>query len=277
VTGNVVYRASYSSEVNQYTLSGEIDRGTAESKTVDYGSDVTIMFQPAEGYTVSTYQVNDGQVLPASSSGEWGYHVAKLMQDTHVKVTTVPIVYTISYELNGGELGEGISNPAEYTVETDTFTLNNPTRAGYKFLGWTASANDTGYMQTVTIQKGTTGNKAFYANWERSLVDLTITTTSAAQEQSFIFTVIGTPSDSSFGEIILEVVLVGTDSITIKDLPVGIYTVTEKSGWSWRENTVESKTANLTTASLTVDFDFGIVDDVHWLSSYSYNCRKGGS
>ena len=170
-----------------------------------------------------------------------------------------------------------MTNPETYTIETLTFTLNNPTRAGYKFKGWATSESATTGKETVTIEKGTTGDKTFYAIWERSLVDLTITTTSADQEQSYIFTVSGTPSDSSYGTITLDVVLVGTDSITIKDLPVGEYTVTEKDGWSWRENAVESKTADLRTTSQTVSFDFGVVDDLHWLSGYSYKRKKGGS
>ena len=69
----------------------------------------------------------------------------------------------------------------------------------------------------------------------------------------------------------------GTDSITIKDLPAGEYTVTEKDGWSWREDSVEPKRADLSTESKIVPFDFGVVDDLHWLSGYSYTRKKGGS
>ena len=115
------------------------------------------------------------------------------------------------------------------------------------------------------------------AQWERSLVDLTIKTNSDNSEQSFIFTVTGTPSDASYGTVTLEVVLVGTDEITIKNLPVGIYTVTEKDGWSWRENTVESQTADIQFESKTVEFEFGAVDNVYWLSGYSYNKRRKGT
>ena len=45
--------------------------------------------------------------------------------------------YTISYTLNDGAVAT--SNPTNYNVTTDTFALNNPTRTGYTFIGWTGS------------------------------------------------------------------------------------------------------------------------------------------
>lgn len=36
--------------------------------------------------------------------------------------------YSISYELDGGSYPEGRSNPNTYTIETESFTLNNPER-----------------------------------------------------------------------------------------------------------------------------------------------------
>ena len=279
VTANVTYKATYTEVKNQYTLSGEIDHGTVtDSVTVNYGTQAKITFTPAVGYKFHSWKVNDGAAtLITTPAATLSYEDLQLMENKHVVVTMAPIEYTITYYLRDGNLGEGITNPGTYTVETDSFTLNKPTRAGYKFKGWATSADATTGAETVTITKGTTGNLTFYAVWERSLVDLTITTTCADQEQSFIFTVSGTPTDPSYGTVTLDVVLVGNDSITIKDLPVGTYTVTEKDGWSWRENSVESKTADLRTTSQIVSFDFGIVDDLHWLSGYSYKRKKGGS
>ena len=278
VTANVTYKATYTEVKNQYTLSGEIDHGTVtDSVTVNYGTQAKITFTPAVGYKFQSYTVNNESATSITTSEEtWSYEEQQLTENKRVVVTTAPIEYTIAYELDGGSLPEGVTNPGIYTVETETFTLNNPTKTGYKFVGWATSENANTGKETVTIEQGTTGDKTFYAVWERSLVDLTITTTSADQEQSYIFTVSGTPSDPSYGTITLDVVLVGSDSITIKDLPVGEYTVTEKDGWSWRENEVESKTADLRTTSQTVSFDFGVVDDLHWLSGYSYNKRKKG-
>ena len=42
--------------------------------------------------------------------------------------------YSISYNANEGTL---TSNPSSYTVNTNTITLNNPSKTGYTFAGWT--------------------------------------------------------------------------------------------------------------------------------------------
>ena len=72
------------------------------------------------------------------------------------------VTYTISYDLKGGAVTT--ANPASYNVTTNTFTLNNPTRAGYTFAGWTGS-NGTTPQTTVQITKGSTENKTYTANW----------------------------------------------------------------------------------------------------------------
>ena len=72
------------------------------------------------------------------------------------------ITYSIDYELNGGSVAT--ANPTSYTIESDTFTLNNPTREGYDFLGWSEDGKS-GYTETVTITKGTYGNKKYTAKW----------------------------------------------------------------------------------------------------------------
>ncbi len=74
------------------------------------------------------------------------------------------IEYTITYVWNGGVLGEGVTNPEKYTIESESFTLNNPTKAGYDFAGWTGSNGSTA-QTTITITTGTYGNKEYTANW----------------------------------------------------------------------------------------------------------------
>lgn len=69
--------------------------------------------------------------------------------------------YKITYNLNGGTA----TNPATYTVDTADIHLNNPTKAKYRFIGWTGS-NGTTPQTSVTIPKGSTGNKTYTANFE---------------------------------------------------------------------------------------------------------------
>ena len=69
--------------------------------------------------------------------------------------------YTISYELDGGET----INPDSYTIESENITLNAPTKEGYTFLGWTFDGQIEPTL-SVTISKGSTGNRTYFANWE---------------------------------------------------------------------------------------------------------------
>ena len=79
-----------------------------------------------------------------------------------------PVVYTISYNLQGGEA----TNPTNYTIESEDITLNNPTRAGYTFAGWTGTNVSTPQI-SVTIAKGSTGNRSYTANWESNSCSIT--------------------------------------------------------------------------------------------------------
>lgn len=75
-------------------------------------------------------------------------------------ILTEAIDYSISYNLNGGSA----TNPTTYRVDTNTFTLNNPTKVGYDFIGWTG----TGLIEPsmiVTIEKGSSGNRSYTANY----------------------------------------------------------------------------------------------------------------
>lgn len=62
--------------------------------------------------------------------------------------------------------------------------------------------------------------------------DLTITKAgwnNIDKDQSFVFNIVCEDKN-----INMKVVIVGNDSVTIKGLPVGTYTITEDAGWSWR-------------------------------------------
>ena len=69
---------------------------------------------------------------------------------------SAPIVYNITYVLNGGT--NGVGNPGTYTVESPTITLAAATREGYDFLGWTPTNN---------IPAGSVGDETFTATWSQ--------------------------------------------------------------------------------------------------------------
>lgn len=67
----------------------------------------------------------------------------------------------IAYELNGGVLPNGAANKYE---EGKEFTLPVPTQEGFKFLGWSLTADSTDYV--TTIPASSKGKVTVYANWE---------------------------------------------------------------------------------------------------------------
>ena len=73
-------------------------------------------------------------------------------------------IYNITYDLDGGALEAGKTNPVRYSVETDSFTLNNPSKEGYGFIGWTGGGLS-GLTKTVTIPKGSIGDRDYKANF----------------------------------------------------------------------------------------------------------------
>ena len=70
------------------------------------------------------------------------------------------IEYTVTLDASGGDP----LDPITYTVETPVI-LPTPTSTGYTFLGWTGEGETTPQL-TVVLPKGTTGDKAYTANWK---------------------------------------------------------------------------------------------------------------
>ena len=79
--------------------------------------------------------------------------------------------FSIFYHLGAGALPPGQSNPISFNYETPTFTLINPILLGYDFLGWTGS-NGTQPQDTITIEKGSTGDRDYTANWSIIYYDI---------------------------------------------------------------------------------------------------------
>ena len=86
-------------------------------------------------------------------------------QDITLVAKYSTVGYNITYDLDGGEMPAGVTNPTYYNIDTPTFTLNNPVKTGYTFKGWTGS-NGTTPQTTVIVSKGTTGDLSYKANWE---------------------------------------------------------------------------------------------------------------
>jgi len=72
--------------------------------------------------------------------------------------------YAISYDLAGGELPPGASNPTTYSYDTPSFTLVNPTGSpGYFFAGWIGTGLDSVSTNVRVIQAH--GDRSYTAVW----------------------------------------------------------------------------------------------------------------
>jgi uncharacterized repeat protein (TIGR02543 family) len=75
--------------------------------------------------------------------------------------------YPITWELNGGLLADGIVLPDVYRPSTDSFqlpTAEEITKPGYTFEGWFDNEDFKG-TPVVEVEKGSYGDKSFYAKW----------------------------------------------------------------------------------------------------------------
>lgn len=72
------------------------------------------------------------------------------------------LTFAINYVLDGGTNSE--NNPNEYVPEKLPLLLENPTKSGYKFVGWYDNENFTGESITE-ISAGTMGDVTLYAKW----------------------------------------------------------------------------------------------------------------
>lgn len=70
--------------------------------------------------------------------------------------------YHIKYTLNGGTM---FGAPETYTENSADITLPQPTKAGYRFTGWTGTDLTAPTME-VTIPTGSKGDREYTANWE---------------------------------------------------------------------------------------------------------------
>ncbi|MEQ2698919.1 InlB B-repeat-containing protein, partial [Hungatella hathewayi] len=89
-----------------------------------------------------------------------------------IKFTLTLNEYTITYEnvdYNDIVWENGNTNPTKYNIRTNSFTLKNPGRVGYTFMGWKlvkGSVESGEYdSKNVVIETGSRGNLTFKAEW----------------------------------------------------------------------------------------------------------------
>ena len=182
-TGDKTYTANFKADT--YTIKYNLNGGTANNPTTYTieSNTITINNPTKSGYNFAGWTGSNGSTpqmtitIPKGSTGNKEYTASYV-------VVTVNNDYTIKYNLNGGS---NPNNPVKYNANTASFTLKNPTRNGYDFLGWTGSNGKTP-QTTVTIPKGSTGNKEYTANFKIKIYKITFDNqgaTSAGTKESW--------------------------------------------------------------------------------------------
>lgn len=166
-TGNKTYTATWSE--NTYTITYSYAGGTAPTTPNKSTYKITetafnISNQPTRsGYTFLGWTGSNGitpQVSVTVASGTTG-------DLSYLANWSSPNSYPITYNLDGGTVAAP-GNPTTYDVTTPGFTLINPTKLGYTFLGWTGTGL-IGNTSPVTIPLGSTGGRAYTANWSEDV------------------------------------------------------------------------------------------------------------
>lgn len=147
-------------ELNWWTVS------TSNPTTYRYDTDdITLNNPEKDYYTFIWWTGTDlseetlSVTIPTQSYGEREY-----------TANYTPITYGIQYHLNWWTVSP--LNPSSYNIETPTFILNNPTRNGYTFRGWTGTTLST-YTTEVQVTIWSHGPREYWASW--NLIPLTIT------------------------------------------------------------------------------------------------------
>ena len=178
-TGNKAYTANW--KVIEYTITLDTNGGPAVSPikyTVE--DSFTLPYLLRTGYEFVGWTLDGSGMIPATpliiyygTTGDLRYKAEWRLAE-----------YTITMDLDGGSGQEKVV----YTITDEDFELPTPTRNGYEFVGWTGERITTP-QTSVKIPKGSTGNKAYTANWKVIRYTITLVTNGGAVIASIPYTV----------------------------------------------------------------------------------------
>lgn len=178
-TGNKAYTANW--QVIEYTITLDTNGGPAVSPikyTVE--DSFTLPYLLRTGYEFVGWTLDGSGMIPATPLIIYYGTTGNLRYKAEWRLAE----YTITMDLDGGSGQEKVV----YTITDEEFELPTPTRNGYEFVGWTGERITTP-QTSVKIPKGSTGNKAYTANWKVIRYTITLVTNGGAVIASIRYTV----------------------------------------------------------------------------------------
>ena len=239
-------RNSYPYEVRYLEQGTGAQLAEPKKRTAKYEAEVTENAIEIENYTAVNSRPQTVTIQIEGGTDARLNIITFYYTENEATITYVPV-------------GNGTVSRTSESVKVKTGTALGSTATAadkYSFVGWYTNADCTepvsdSYKNATFIPAKADGavwtNVTYYAKFERAVADLTVTKTgwdSIDENQTFIIDITGD------GEFKLTVTIQGNGSVTVKDLPVGRYTVTEKTDWSRRYTPEENgKTVDLNSES----------------------------
>lgn len=253
---------------------------------------INVHSSDGDGYAYDDFVFQSGLVDIDSQTGtaggafvEFDLYVKKTVS-TEEPTTEEPTKETVNINyVPVGPAGASFGSvaPASETVMVESGPAVGSTPAaasGFKFVGWFKDQACTQPVDATWIennkiipQKTTEAYEAatYYAKFDYAVADLTIKQVGgiADENQTFIYVVTGGDLPASG----IKVAVKGNSSVTIKNLKIGSYTVTEETNWNWRCGTAGgSQSITLQGAQTNeVSFTKNNVSNFKWLSGNAYS------
>lgn len=163
-TGDKVFYASY--QELGYIVTFYLNGGSlgTQSEIYSFSKETSVPLPEKDptrfGYTFGGW-FNNGSLTEPNTIGI----PVGTVGDRAIYAKWIPIVYNITYNLDGGTLPAGAIT--SYSYDSMTY-LPSPTKAGVTFGGWYTTPNPTASMtdgKLSSFAPGTNGNKTLYALW----------------------------------------------------------------------------------------------------------------